>query len=346
MKPIFIHLTGEQIEAFSTALKSAFRSFDDLKRMLRFQLNKRLEEIAGRGALNQVVFDLLDVAEAEGWLYDLLQAARRQNEGNAQLQSFEQSVGLAARDFDKSDLEAKIRKFDKFINLNTWLPKLTAIEKQVCSVQIDGKAMGTGFLVASDIVLTNYHVVESIIEKGNSNLISCRFDYKKLAENNGYTGEVYTLHQDWLIAHSPYSAADCHDSLSLPNNDELDYALLRLKQPLANRGCITLPSINEKINDSYQTNAPLFIVQHPEGKPIKLALDTESIIQLNENKTRLYYKTLTEPGSSGSPCFNSDWDLIALHHTGVEYIRNGGIPIPMLIQDWEKKGLLKDNLFI
>jgi V8-like Glu-specific endopeptidase len=28
------------------------------------------------------------------------------------------------------------------------------------------------------------------------------------------------------------------------------------------------------------------------------------------------YKTNTEAGSSGSPCFNANWDLVALHHSG------------------------------
>ena len=31
----------------------------------------------------------------------------------------------------------------------------------------------------------------------------------------------------------------------------------------------------------------------------------------------LYYRTDTEPGSSGSPCFNDPWELVALHHSGV-----------------------------
>ena len=41
--------------------------------------------------------------------------------------------------------------------------------------------------------------------------------------------------------------------------------------------------------------------QHPEGTPLKLALDTEAVISLNANNTRVLYSTNTEPGSSGSP---------------------------------------------
>jgi hypothetical protein len=49
----------------------------------------------------------------------------------------------------------------------------------------------------------------------------------------------------------------------------------------------------------------------------------------------LHYRTPTDPGSSGSPVFNPDWDVIALHHAGTsttprlhgdgEYEANEGI---------------------
>jgi V8-like Glu-specific endopeptidase len=58
------------------------------------------------------------------------------------------------------------------------------------------------------------------------------------------------------------------------------------------------------------------IAQHPDGKPLKLAIDTESVIGVNTNRTRVRYATNTEAGSSGSPVFDLDWNLVALHHLG------------------------------
>lgn len=58
------------------------------------------------------------------------------------------------------------------------------------------------------------------------------------------------------------------------------------------------------------------IVQHPESEPLKPALDTQPITQVNVNRTRVRYSTNTEPGSSGSPCFDMDWNVVALHHCG------------------------------
>lgn len=69
---------------------------------------------------------------------------------------------------------------------------------------------------------------------------------------------------------------------------------------------------------------------------MKLAMDTQAIIGRNSNGTRLRYSTNTEPGSSGSPCFSMDWDLVALHHFGdpawTEPKFNQGVPIGRIRQ--------------
>jgi hypothetical protein len=74
----------------------------------------------------------------------------------------------------------------------------------------------------------------------------------------------------------------------------------------------------------------LFIVQHPLGDPLQVAFDV--ILGLNANATRMTYKTDTQVGSSGSPAFDRDWQLIALHHGGDPRIAvrgefNEGIPM-------------------
>lgn len=62
--------------------------------------------------------------------------------------------------------------------------------------------------------------------------------------------------------------------------------------------------------------APLVIVQHPDGTPLKIAIDTDAFLGLNANNSRMRYTTNTEAGSSGSPVFDLNWNLVALHHLG------------------------------
>src|SRR5204863_1924748 len=83
-------------------------------------------------------------------------------------------------------------------------------------------------------------------------------------------------------------------------------------------------------------HSPLFIIQHPKGEPIKLNLDTNSIIGLvDDRRLRVRYATNSEPGSSGSPCFDQNWQLIALHHAGDHEFApqyNEGIPIDAIVR--------------
>ena len=67
--------------------------------------------------------------------------------------------------------------------------------------------------------------------------------------------------------------------------------------------------------------------------------------RLIANGTRVTYTVNTEGGSSGAPCFNTDWELVALHHSGdpnfdpdhkPEY--NEGIPIAAIVALLTERG--------
>jgi endonuclease G, mitochondrial len=58
------------------------------------------------------------------------------------------------------------------------------------------------------------------------------------------------------------------------------------------------------------------IIQHPGGQqPKALALRDNQSVDVLENF--LHYQTDTAPGSSGAPVYNDQWEVIALHHSGV-----------------------------
>ncbi|MCG8348328.1 MAG: serine protease [Chloroflexales bacterium] len=364
-----MRLTGRQFEEFVQALCDAFDA-RSLERTLLFRLDKKLAMIAPPGSLMDITFDLLRAAEAEGWTLDLLRAARESNPGNPLLLAFAQQIGAAPATPPRPELERIIRASNSFLDVNQWRARLGAIEAQVCRVEVSankGMLYGTGFLLGPDVVITNYHVVEAVIvgERGattNSGLsakvhdIVLRFDYKRLADGSTLnTGAEYRLATDWLIDASPMSGFDIQPEAGDPDPEELDYALLRVEgmpgilpigsgsEPDApRRGWIEVSARTEP----FLPGAALFIVQHPQGTPLKLALDTDAIIGVNANGTRVRYKTNTEPGSSGSPCFSSNWELIALHHAGDPNFApndkpayNQGIPFTAILALLDKRGL-------
>lgn len=238
--------------------------------------------------------------------------------------------------YDNSSLERLIRPINKFFDVLLWRTKLEQIERQICRIDLP-HSTGTGFLVAPDVVMTNYHVVEDVISgMYQANEVALRFDYKKSVDGGTAAGQIYKLVNDTpVIAQSDYQGISA---------DQLDFALLRVQgQPGNERGCITLPSHAYRFQDA----PAIFIAQHPNGEAMKLTLDTDAFIDLLPNATtpyRVRYRTNTEPGSSGSPCFNQDWELVALHHSGdstkisvPEW--NEGIPISAIVAFLQKRNL-------
>lgn len=300
--------------------------------MLRFHLDMNLERISSlSNDYDRIAFDLIGYAERTGKLNELLLGARAMNPKNDQLFAFSQQFGLAPGTPERPQLEALIRSSNSHLDIAVWREKLGLLESQVCSIEIDGQHMGTGFLMGPSVVMTNYHVLMDVIDGPiEPSRVGLRFDFKVLSTGEvANAGVYYDLAHDWLIDHSPYSQIDLMPmpKNGLPADDELDYALIRVdgepgraaiggKEAVIEPGIPTRGWMTPEPNHAFTHNPALFIVQHPSGQPLKLALDTDAVTDVNDNQTRVYYRTNTEPGSSGSPCFDQNWNLVALHHSG------------------------------
>ncbi|MEC4813999.1 MAG: effector-associated domain EAD1-containing protein [Scytonema sp. PMC 1069.18] len=81
-------LTGSRKREFTEALMDAFRSEKDLEMMLSYELDWKLNQVAGGDNYREIVFNLIDYAEAQGQLGELLEAAKRDNPGNPMLGEF------------------------------------------------------------------------------------------------------------------------------------------------------------------------------------------------------------------------------------------------------------------
>ncbi|MER9240911.1 trypsin-like peptidase domain-containing protein [Mesorhizobium sp. M0633] len=354
-----LRLKNPQLLNLRNLLKEAF-PYDRFAELLML-LDKNIDDFTARNtAYPTAILDSLKHANAQLWWRDLLREACNEV-ADPQLHQFADVVGFAPNfvAVDASgihvlkgrNLELRIKASGTTFDIVTWRQRVAEIENRVCRVEVpELDARGTGFLVAPQLVLTNYHVIESVLKGLTApNKVVFRFDYKVLAD--GVTigsGKKHRLASDWLVDHSPYSVTDFE---SEPRDDadseELDYALLRLESPAGDdavdgtrRGWIEAPSI---AHDFMQSRA-LYIVQHPDGKPMQVALDSEAVIKATPSRVR--YTTTTEPGSSGSPCFGADWRWVALHHSGdPKYWKEGkkpeynqGIPTETIVNLLTKRG--------
>ncbi|MBS0206999.1 MAG: trypsin-like peptidase domain-containing protein [Planctomycetes bacterium] len=362
-------IPGVTFEEITNTLEASFDR-DDLDMMLRKRMSEKLGNITGQNtALSKAIFDLVSWAERRGRTTELIRAAYNYNPTQPDLVGLYQKYGMGTEatllqagqqatagrvtelNFEKT-IKARIPQLD----FSVWRTRMTQVEGRVCRVEIDGNPAGTGFLVGPDAVITNFHVLARVLNGQTApEKVTCRFDYKVLADNSRVEGTIVGLHpSDWNIDFSRFSPAEQSRQPDdpLPTDDELDYALVRLARPLGNeafspkggaeaqkRGWLNL-SAGPLV---FEPKSALMIAQHPDGSPLKLAVDTESVIGTNPNGTRVRYATNTEPGSSGSPVFDLDWNLVALHHMGdpaanLPPTYNQGIPIDKVRQRISAQG--------
>ena len=205
-----------------------------------------------------------------------------------------------------------------------WMGRINRAARTVGLVMVDSSARGTAFLVGPDLILTNYHVVlEQLTGSAPARGVKIRFDWREQPGASAIEYKESRLHPDrWLLDASAYSARESDGDFT-PSEDELDYALLRLERDLgSDLGWLDL----RRSPPPCPPGAPIFILQHPGGDPLRIAID--SALQTNANATRVRYAADTDRGSSGSPCFDARLDLVAMHHFGNQARRyNQGIPI-------------------
>ncbi|GJF33300.1 hypothetical protein KNE206_60000 [Kitasatospora sp. NE20-6] len=352
-------MPGPQMREAVAALLDAF-TLDAFDQMLRFHLDRRREEISLGSSLRTVAFEVLDTADREGWAPALVAGAREANPTNPRLSSFAEQWRLApVQPEQRATLERVLAAQPGYLDPADWRRRLGALEGQVGRVEVAaaaGTTYGTALLVGPALCLTNHHVLAPVIDGRCSPAdVVVRLDHKRSADGTVlHPGTPVGLAgADWLVDASPPSAVDTLTDPAgrLPADDELDYALFRLgeapgDEPVAvdraapdapARGWITASAAPPA------TDASLFLLQHPAAAPLKLALGP--VLGANANATRLRHGADTEPGSSGSPCFDRDLNLVALHHSGdPDYSPghrpawNEAIPLPAIRTLLERRG--------
>lgn len=352
---------GSQYEKMVAAL--LVFSLDGFDTLLKFKLSMNREDIALGNNKQIIVLRVIDYYQTRNQVELLLQAAREFNPTDPTFQQLMQEFGFATQMAMVEDVSGNPQPIvpDNFEAYVTDYPmfdpqvlrsNMAKTEPCVCRVEDvtrNPQGVGTGFLVAPGYILTNNHVV-----KGRSlQNLKLRFDYAISGSGAGnWEGVTYDVEE--LVDHSEHSVYDVQvNPVGEATADELDFALLRVKgtpgaDPIGGPASITEPARPARgylkigaVDPPYSPNTPLIIYQHPNNGPLKFAMDPAGIIGLNTKKTRVRYRTNTDGGSSGSPCFDANMNLIALHHAGdpAYYVEgkppkfNQGVPIGLI---WER----------
>ena len=181
-----------------------------------------------------------------------------------------------------------------------------------------GIAYGTGFLVGPRLLLTNNHVLASIDEAAQS---EAEFDFEHDLDGVLQAPIAFNLNPGDIF----YTSREC------------DFTLVGVT-PLANSGVALdrfgwlplLPQTGKALDGEAVT-----IIQHPMGQPKQIAIHASRMVRLDpvaypdRHGRFTHYTSDTEPGSSGAPVLNDQWQVVALHHKAVPdaaSIENGTAP--------------------
>jgi V8-like Glu-specific endopeptidase len=204
-----------------------------------------------------------------------------------------------------------------------YLKRAPIVSKSVARVirRNTENGFGTGFMVAPGVLMTNHHVLPDDWAAKNA---AAQFDHEINYQNRAMAPVRFNFRPDLLF----YA------------NKDLDFALVAVdavdsemgQRVLEDFGYLPLDGAEGKI----EIGKPINIIQHPNAET-KQAVFRDAVLQdlpANDLPADAHYRGApkdiaahysadTKRGSSGSPVLNSDWEVIALHHSSVVIVRDG-----------------------
>ena len=257
-----------------------------------------LRHVVTPGPFENEASDFLRYVSRQQRVPELIEVARKLVPRNSNLQRIEAKVAAWWDNAFGTELDADVEggayKLQSIVrphlgnmSMDDWIGRALDVRRAVCRIETDLTG-GTGFLVAEGLVLTSKHVMDGLTAA------TCIFD----DDDN-----------------SPKTCNRSAERLQEGKSADMDWALLQLTQPFDKR---TPLRFAKPKNDD-----PLIVVQHPGGGKKRISQGSvkgilHPFVEHNAN---------TDRGTSGAPCLDANWRVVAIHREGTDGTRNRAVAI-------------------
>ncbi|PWT82373.1 MAG: hypothetical protein C5B57_08785 [Blastocatellia bacterium] len=191
-------------------------------------------------------------------------------------------------------------RFDSLENYRRGLERCSCVARIGRSVET---GVGTGFVLPGRVLNNSFD--QRFVLITNAHVIS---EEKKERDAGALHPKEAVVTFAAMDGVSPDKEFEIRNVLCSSPPDELDMLVAELSEPVAPKVPYSLAAILPIAN----SEAHVRIIGHPSGRGLSLSVNQ----LLDHQSPKLHYRTATEGGSSGSPVFNHEWKLIALHHAG------------------------------
>jgi len=172
-----------------------------------------------------------------------------------------------------------------------YLHKALRAADAVVRVEVPGRGSGTGFLLAADLMVTNHHVIADADQAERAQIT---FFYE--LDIDGQKREEVTVGTPTDPLRYTDEGLDV-TVISLQDGPKLAHYLPLRPSQLAQ-------------------DQRVAIIQHPGGFLKKISMQN-NLVAYTDGRTVQYY-TSTQAGSSGSPVFDDDFAVVAIHHGAIQ----------------------------
>ncbi len=279
------------------------------------------------GKPSNLWFSVIDHAESNGKLAALIDVLIADHPNNGYIKSFKENylydtgldIGRVSWHQPPSE-----NYFEKILGKKSTLLPIYFLSEGVraskCVVRIivpndKGANVGTGFLLSDNYIVTNNHV---LCDSTEAEKAIVQFNYEESEALSAVKPINYRL----------------NPAKAFLTSVEHDWSIVKIKEDANSQfGYLQMKS------DGIKTGDFVNIIQHPGGGLKQIGVYRNIVTYIDQDI--IQYLTDTEPGSSGSPVFNSDWEVVGLHNSsgfaqekvaGSDLLRNQGININRVIE--------------